>query len=120
MKTTVKKEWEGKVTPYTLDFLENEAEIQALIKEAEVTLKPCAHCGKKRAYIVYLYTQGDQYPKRVDTENNKVILTEHPHALYVECPDCNIRTKDWHAEDNEEDFKEALQLITKTWNKRPE
>ena len=106
-------------TGYYLQEIENEAEIQALIKEAEVTLKPCAHCGNE-AYIGYFFVPGNTGPRRVAPGSTEIKIVESPHSLQGRCSKCQIQTNEWHAEDNEEDFKEALRLITETWNKRPE
>ena len=123
MKTTLKRDWDTEPKTcqinrrFQLGALENEAEITAIIQEAEALLESCFHCGGK-PMICYAFAPGDEFPKRIDFDTG-VAVTEHPHKLYGGCNICGIRTQKWHAEDDEADFKEALRLIVEAWNRRP-
>jgi len=132
MKTTVKEDLG--YTPFTVHDLENEAEITALIKEAEAVLMPCPCCGREHPVICYSYQPDLRFPHSVlhneDTNRAELVMTCNPHVLYAECPrphqmpisvdkGCGIRTQKWHALDDEADFKEALRLIIEAWNRRP-
>ena len=122
MKTTLKKYFETETKTYQINrrfqlgALENEAEIGALIHDAEVLLKSCIHCGWE-SMICYAFAPGDMFAK-IMVPGPGVVATEHPHKLYAGCNKCGIRTQKWHAEDNEADFKEALRLIVEAWNRR--
>ena len=114
-------------SPMFVKDLENEAEITALIQEVETALKPCPCCGKKHPRIRYSYVHEAKYP--IKDASGDVVFQEYPHLLYAECPrphqnpelvdkGCGIRTQDWHAADDEADFRKVLHLIADTWNKR--
>ena len=129
MHTTVKKNLG--YPAFNASDLENEKEITTFIQEVEATLLPCAHCGRLYPRIRYTYRQDDKYPCLKEPNNTAVVFKELPHELYAECPrehqkpepvgvgcGCGIRTQEWHAEDDETDFKKALQLIAEAWNRR--
>ena len=104
MKTIVKKDLGYTLTCYSTHELESEIELSALNRETENLLKECIHCGNGGTEVTHIF-----HPD-----------WGSPHELYAKCPKCGIRTQEWHAEDTEEDFKEALRLIVEAWNKRPE
>jgi len=91
-------------TVFSLRDMENAAELEPFIKEAESTLKPCAHCGSK-AEIVYCYTQAGQRLQ--------------DHHVYANCPECRIWTRIVAANDTEEELREALKTVCDIWNRRP-
>ena len=125
MKTLIKEKWltagaEYEFPEYCLRHLENEAELTVLIQEAEKMLSPCAHCGAK-GYIEYGYLTKWYPPMRNPSG-------KHPHELYVRCDGhrglemedrCGMEGRKIYAEDDEADFKEALRVIVKAWNRRP-
>ena len=134
MKTTIKPDKLGYSKYYLHDLggdedIENAAELLALIHEAQDQLLPCIHCGHTRPAINYYYRPGDTYPYKALPDGN-VLIKEHPHEIYAKCcrrsiyepssvQGCGIRTTEWHAEDDDVDFKEALRLTVEVWNRRP-
>ena len=125
LNTTIKEEWriagaDHQFPEYCLRHLENEASLTVLIQEVEKTLFPCAHCGAK-GRIEYGYL-----PKYYPYMRNP--SGKSPHELYVLCDGhrgvesedrCGMEGRRIYAEDNEADFREALRLIVKAWNRRP-
>jgi len=132
MKTLIKAKCRVEGNPsYCLWQLENEAEITALIQEAEPLLSQCTHCGAK-SVIMYFYNPDKTHPRvtKYSEEPNKIemVMFPYPHELYAQCgarkgthdeDACELKGKVWYAEDDEADFKEALRRIVKTWNRRP-
>ena len=134
LNTTIKEEWrvtEFKNFEYPLRHLENEAELGAMIAEAEKILVTCAHCGANGS-VMYYYNPCKDFPRvaKYSEEPNKIemVMIPYPHALCVQCSGhrgekfenrCEMRTKVWHAEDDEADFKEALRRVVNAWNRRP-
>jgi len=132
MNSKLKKEYQDiTASSFELDVLENEAEISALLHEVDVLLKPCAHCSNEHTRINYKFVPTYHAPHRASPGSTEIVMKWHPHTLYAECPrahqnpvsvdkGCGIRTQEWHAEDDEADFREALRLIVEAWNRRPE
>ena len=98
------------------NWTKNEIQFMALSKEAEKLLSPCAHCGRNNVRIVYWIS---------DTGGP---TGNHPHAVFAMCYGskddkiegvCDMQSKTWYAEDNEDDFTEALRLVVGSWNRRP-
>jgi len=136
---TILKEGSRGISPqdpfigYSLDDLENADKLRDIIQEYEVQLKPCAHCGGNMVHVCYRYIPEYMAPYWKESEKGKseIASKPHPHALYVECrwtnndsspPDeigCCITTMEWHASDDEADFREALRRIVVAWNRRP-
>jgi len=112
MKTLIKEHTD--ITIQTTLDLANGVTLKSLIDDAEKSLLPCAHCGRERPRIIHIFV-----PEHIPN---------HPHRLYAICwahkddtvtGICEMQSKTWYAEDNEEDFKEALRLIVEAWNRRP-
>ena len=136
MKKTIFKQGQSKESPYhllcvdNLSALENGSELLAIIEEYQDQLLPCIHCGHKYPRISYCYRPGDKYPDKM-LPTGELTMLEAPHGVYAVCSrrsifrpsgeqGCNIRTQEWHAEDDETDFREALSWIVAAWNRRPD
>ena len=134
MKTSLKEGIITGLSAYGLANLANEAEIRKLIDDAQKQLLPCPCCELESPIIRYTFnpqyraTEVIKYSELIADCEMRVV--EYPHTLYAECPrvhqkpetvdkGCGMRTQEWHAEDDEVDFKEALRLIVEAWNKRP-
>jgi len=112
------------------DYVLTKDKVRAIIDEYEKMLSPCAHCGREHPHINYTFRPGYMSPVFAHAGSTKIVSKEHPHEVYVKCrwriPDhpsaalgCNIRTMEWFALDDIDDFREALRLIVVTWNRRP-
>jgi len=125
MKTTIKNK-ESTGTKFQLNDLENGDEIGAIIKETEDNLLPCAHCGGNAQTIMYSFFNPAVRGARLKEKgSDEIVQTVNPHKVFVMCggllPDrtyCYMRTASLYAEDTEQDLKEALRIISNTWNSR--
>jgi len=125
MKTMI-KELRHSCSAYHLGDLENEAEIAAIIREAEGSLLPCPHCGHRASGIAYSFLDPGMDGVRLKEKgSNEYAPTINPHKVFVLCrgllPDrtyCYMRTSSLYAEDEESDIREALRILCKTWNSR--
>jgi hypothetical protein len=103
---------------FTTDQLENGEEIDAMIQEAQKQLLPCTHCGHPHPVIQYYFYQcfppGLHYPHRMTVVCSKK-EEEEPVGH------CGCRSSGGYADDDgAELFRETLQLIVDSWNRRPE
>jgi len=118
MNTTIKNGVPAHHCPvwsfYSLEHLDNGAELGDLIKKAEERLSSCPFCGHPKPSIRHQF----------------VPEAKEPHRMYVWCCGkddmegvspcgCWNRTFEYNAADTLEDFIGTLEIIISQWNRRP-
>jgi len=118
METTVKASAPERPLPtgssYLLQHLDNEDELLALIKESEINLHPCAHCGDSKPSIRYEFLPGTEEPHRFHAW-----CCGHDGSEDTPSIGCWMRTFVYRATDDVEAIMYALRIVVSKWNRRP-